>query len=353
MPLVNANSAPTPNRETSTPSSTATSAISDTPNPSSTELPQLASASTSNTDDLDLNILGRSSSQKVQLQPEAKTEVGDDLSSPVSKTLPVTQSVASTPEISSAVQAPISSTPDTPVELLRLLRDPQSGHLILEVAGHRYTKLVEVTDKTVGEYILSLVAHLLNFTNGMIATNAGLKSVYTPKVGPLPDPPASSTPTPSAQMHDPVTPVTSPASSASVSEVPPVKEADSLVPKPSPEAEAAFRASMASYRAQSPADIQQPPPPPQRGGWFGRSSSPTAEPAALPPLNLADEINQIVQSRLNHSPLAGKVSVDIISDPNGGIRIRVNDQFYNSPDDIEDNEVRDLVKSSIKDWEQR
>ena len=78
--------------------------------------------------------------------------------------------------------------------MLRLLRDPQSGQLIVEIAGQRYTKLAEITDKEIGQYILKLVAHLLAFTNGMIATEAGLKSVPAPKVGETPMPLAAAHP---------------------------------------------------------------------------------------------------------------------------------------------------------------
>ena len=82
---------------------------------------------------------------------------------------------------------------------------------------------------------------------------------------------------------------------------------------------------------------------------MSRSSS-EATPA-VSPFNLAGEINEIVQTRLKVSPLAATTIIEILSDPNGGIRIKVNGQVYSSPDDIPDPDVKTLIKDSIKEWE--
>ena len=70
-------------------------------------------------------------------------------------------------------------------------------------------------------------------------------------------------------------------------------------------------------------------------------------------LNLAKEINEIVQNRLRYSPLAENYRVDIQTEPSGGIRIVVNNQIYSSADDVPNAEVKDLIKASIKEWESR
>ena len=80
---------------------------------------------------------------------------------------------------------------------------------------------------------------------------------------------------------------------------------------------------------------------------------PPSPPANIPTLNLADEINDIVQARLRSSPLEQSNEIVISSDPGGGIRIKVNNRYYSSPDEITDPAVRDLIKSSIKEWERR
>ena len=230
-----------------------------------------------------------------------------------------------------------------PVELLRLLRHPQTGQLIVEVAGRRYNKLTDINEKDVGQFILELVAHLLAFTNGIIATETGVKSVYLPKVKQTPMPIVASP----AVSRQPASAVTSPPPAPTP---PPEPESTSaepeLVPKPSPEAEAAF---LASLRAQP---LSQPEPPKPRGGLFGRPKVSSPEPGQLlAGFNLAEEINKIVQNRLMLSPLADITKIDILSDSAGGILIKVNGHIYVSPDDIADPQVKTLIKESIKQWE--
>jgi hypothetical protein len=223
-------------------------------------------------------------------------------------------------------QAVLPLTPAEPIELLRLLRDPQSGQLLVEIAGRRYSKLAEIADKEIGQYILKLTAHLVAFTNGMIATEAGLKTLPAPKVGETPTPLVPAEPRP---VTPPVQSV--PAVAASVPQAP-------------PDLEAAF---LASLRAQP---IAPEPPKPQRRGLFGRSK-PVEEEPLLPPLNLAAQINQIAQARLRYSPLATTTRLEITSDPGGGIWINVNGQMYHGPEDIPQPEVKALIKDSIKEWE--
>ncbi|MCK6625810.1 MAG: hypothetical protein L6R45_11620 [Anaerolineae bacterium] len=224
------------------------------------------------------------------------------------------------------VNPPIS--PAEPVELLRLLRDPQTGQLMVEIAGRRYTRLAEIADKKVGHYILTLAAHLLAFTNGMVATEAGLKALPAPKVGAVPMPLATPGPT--------TPPLAAP--------TPPASASPGFVPPPPPEVEAAF---LASLRAQP---TKPEPPQPQRRGLFNRAK-PAPEETLLPTLNLAEQINTIAQTRLRYSPLAATIKLEITSDPGGGILINVNGAFYHGPDDIPQPEVKELIKASIQEWE--
>lgn len=218
---------------------------------------------------------------------------------------------------------PTSAALSDAAELLRLLRN-QNGRLVVEVDGRQYTKLADVSDKKVGQYILELTAHLLAFTNGVIATPAGIKSLSVPKMGDLPMP----------MISRPVDlPVPSP-------------PADQVRLSPPPEdAESKLLASLKDSRLESETLRQ-------KTGLFG-VVKPAPAPANLPVLNLADEINDIVQARLRSSPLEKDNVIVISSDPSGGIRIKVNNHYYASPDEIADPAVRDLIKSSIKEWERR
>lgn len=222
----------------------------------------------------------------------------------------------------SAPANPVSA-PAPPAELLRLLRDPQSGQLIVEIAGQRYAKLADITDKKIGQYALKLTAHLLAFTNGVIVTEAGMKSVYKPKLAGVPQPIAASTDAPSPQP--PAQPTNQPQSLPAQSRVEP------LPPLP-------------GLTLQSPVGSQP-------GGLLGRVAQPPPPPSNLPGLNLAEEINDIVQARLRYSPLAEDNTVEITSDLSGGIRIQVNGRYYTSPDEVPDPDIKRLIQASIKEWE--
>jgi hypothetical protein len=214
------------------------------------------------------------------------------------------------------------------VELLRMLRDARSGQLIVEIGGQRYSKLADITSKEIGQYILKLAAHLLAFTNGVILTEAGMKSLPVSKVGDLPEPI-----------------VDTPAPPPVVKTSPPPAEPQPAPAKAPPEVEASF---LASLRSSSLTQAS----PSTRGGLLGLGRTPQPAPT-LPPLNLAEEINDIVQARLGYSPLAGSHQVEISSDLNGGIRFKVDGQYYGSLDEIPESAIKDLIKASIKEWERR
>lgn len=226
---------------------------------------------------------------------------------------------------------PVTISPE-PVELLRLLRHPQSGQLIVEIAGQRFAKLADITDKEMGQYILKLAGHLLAFTTGMIVTEAGVKALPAPKVGETPQP--LITPTPVSQLPDPLTgrPRSQPA-----------PKAPAYVPQPAPELEAEF---LNSLKAKPAVPEAQPP----RRGLFGRSKPAQNEPL-VPALNLAGQINDIAHKLLARSPLAATTKLEITSDFSGGIRINVNGHYYASPDEIPHPEVQELIKESIRQWE--
>lgn len=270
-------------------------------------------------DDLDLGVLSKEADGETIMEDSQKPLAEEDVDLAGRLNMQATAEEA---------EAPIASLPaQEPVELLRLLRDPQTGQLIVEVGGEQYTKLADITDKKVGQFVLKLAAHFLVFTNGVIVTHAGMKNLGMPKVDAVPEP--------------------------VIDFVPPVQpKADSpppLVPKPPPEAEAAFLASLQAMPSE--------PSQPQKTGSFfsfGKSSTSSAgQPSVGLGLNLAEEINEIVQNRLRYSPLNESNKVDIQTEPGGGIRIVVNGQIYANADDVQDTEIRDLIKASIKEWEDR
>jgi hypothetical protein len=71
----------------------------------------------------------------------------------------------------------------------------------------------------------------------------------------------------------------------------------------------------------------------------------------LDPLNLADEIDQMVQHKLRERPdLAGR-HIRLSSGLDGGLCIYVDDEVFEAVGDITDFRVRELIRDTIREWE--
>ena len=213
-------------------------------------------------------------------------------------------------------------------EILRLVSDPDRHDFCVQVADRSYRRLVDVADQSIGQRILEGITRLLQFSNGMVATDDGIGMVPLPSLGaavatPLPSPPAP------------------PAADA------PTSSSEPPLPAPPNEQERFLRELMSATPAAPPESVQ----PPSligslRGTWKKRS------PDSSPALNLVTEINRIFQSKLGVSPLAN-TDAQVEAGPDGGVRIRVGVVYYNSPDDVPDARLRELLKLSIAEWEQQ
>jgi hypothetical protein len=212
-------------------------------------------------------------------------------------------------------------------EILRLVSDPDRHDFCVQVADRSYRRLIDVTDQAVGQHILEGLTRLLQFSNGMVATDGGIGMVPLPTLRadvatPLPSPPAP-----------PAPPAT---------ELPP----ESSSPAPLSEQERFLRDLMSAAPPAPNAPVQQPSLMSSlRGTWKKPASD------SSPALNLVTEINRIFQSKLGVSPLAN-IDAEVLAGPDGGVRIRVGTVYYESPNDVPDARLRELLKASIAEWEQ-
>ncbi len=75
-----------------------------------------------------------------------------------------------------------------------------------------------------------------------------------------------------------------------------------------------------------------------------------ASPNPTPPLGIADQIEAFLQERLLlHAPLAHR-HLHILSDDGGGVKIEVDDQVYDSIQDIPETPVREFLESVMQAW---
>lgn len=284
-------------------------------------------------DGLNLDVLGKKKAEPEPSLMDLSSRLSDHFDEPDEPAAQVSEPPAAPLQAASDPQTSIAvESTGQPEELLRLLRDAESGELIVEIAGKQYRKLAEITDKKIGTFILQMAAHLLAFTNGMVATAAGVKSLGAVKAGKVPPPVA---PPATQTAPQPPQPVYNP------SDPPP------FVDKRPNQRLAAYQEIKSTFSGP-PADAASR----KKGGRLLGVLGPSAPIDDAPLLDLASEINKIVQTRLKYTRLSSAARVEITNNPDGGIRIGVDNRVYNSPDEIPDPEIKSLIKDSIREWEQ-
>jgi hypothetical protein len=71
----------------------------------------------------------------------------------------------------------------------------------------------------------------------------------------------------------------------------------------------------------------------------------------LDPLNLADDIDQMVQHKLRERPDLVDRRIRLASGRDGGLRIYVDGEVFEAVGDITDFKVRELIRDTICEWE--
>jgi hypothetical protein len=296
--------------------------------------------------------------------------------------------------------AQISELPAAKVaEILRVVQDPGSGGVWIEVAGVRYLGLNDIRDRAVGETVLAAITHALRFSNGLVATDKGIVAFALPATD------AVEVPAVLAALSDIGEPgelmrLTSDAEGRAfwvtvddhhyptLAEVPdeatghrilegisrllqfsggrlsandgvaalPVPlltiEASGLsaapppssVPAPTPEQEEAFLRQLMEQNEQL---AEQPS---RRPGLFGRRGQPQdSAPESAPSFSLVDEIDRIFQAKLAASPLSN-TDAQIVASADSSVGIRIGTTHYSSPEQVPDPVLRRLIEDSIAEW---
>lgn len=215
-------------------------------------------------------------------------------------------------------------------EAIRVLVNPKTQEVIIDVDGQRFSQIAEVKDKMVGRRILESVAALLKFTGGLIATAAGIKSMPVPDVR-LTAWPVAPAPAPSAPVvaEDPA-PVPPPPDVAPEREV-----GQAFLSQLESKTESMRRSSAAA--------------PPKSKGFFGRRKKVDPEPEPeMTSFNLAEQIDEILQQKLAQNGIAVKAKIH--SGLGGAIRIQVGSEFYDAMDEVTDAQIKALIKEAIAEW---
>lgn len=200
---------------------------------------------------------------------------------------------------------PVLTDEDEPGEIIRLLGNAKRDEFWIQVAGRCYARLGDVTDPDVAFRILGGISYLLQFSYGRLMTNDGIRAVPIPKL---------TAKVATSVMH----------ALAGSQETPQRSARDR---------EEQFLQSLMRETWQVSADK-------------GRTR-PTGAPGT--PNSLVEEIDRIFQRKLEASPYA-HLDAQFVEHPDGGVRIRVGTKFYESPEEVPDPGLRELIKAAIAEW---
>lgn len=192
------------------------------------------------------------------------------------------------------------------VEVMRVLRVPPRGKLVVEFRGQRYENISEIAEENVKRFLLTAVGELIDFANGyQHLVNEGL----APALAPI---------------------ATAP---------PAAKEEEALTP--------AQRHYLEQLEAASVAEKSQRRPPP-KSMLFKTADLPSASAQALNPVQ---QINHILQNYLDADEELRQRTVYLRQHPAGGVEIFVDGKVYQRPTEIEEPRLQLLIKKAIKEWD--
>jgi hypothetical protein len=191
------------------------------------------------------------------------------------------------------------------IEVLRVIRKPPLGKLIVEINSVQYENLADIPSASARQRILAAVGDLIVFVDGYnILVQAGLA------------PPVSSA-DPTGQAFPP-----------SVTE----REATFKTEL----ARQRYEASLAERAIAEPVKVEQE---------VELDDGPDVE------INLVERIDVLFQKYLAADPSLQGRSAGLENVPGGGLRIRVENKYYSQPKEIEDPKVRRALMQALQEWE--
>lgn len=212
--------------------------------------------------------------------------------------------------------------PARPGEVMRVIRDRETGRVLVEVEGQRYAHLREIRDAGVGRRVLWAIADLVRFTGGMATNPQAVQHAREAEAG-VPTGGAAERPAASPPGLSVSTRPASPgASSPRLSDLAPSTE----------------------------------PPVPQQGyslmGFFRRGFQAPPPAEAVPgPSDFIEEIDNILQRMVRELPAPPSQPVRVVSGEGGMLQIIVGIQTYQSADEVPDLQIRRLIQAAVAEWE--
>jgi hypothetical protein len=211
------------------------------------------------------------------------------------------------------------------LELLTVLRDERDGRLLVQIGDKGYRSLADAPEAK-REF-----TKIMKELSGLIMQ----PDDNPPSEIVAPEPEFLSPEPPSKSMGE------------LLSQTPPAMPAKSAMdkpqrPRPKVDRDVALPGDLPSYKFDdNPAKIQ-----------FGRGGVKKVDFTPPPAMDIASAIEAYLQYRLRDSELEGR-DIHVLPSIGGGVRIKVDQKFYEFVDEIEEHDVQAFVKNAIAEWQER
>jgi hypothetical protein len=196
------------------------------------------------------------------------------------------------------------------IEVMRVLRVPPMGKLLVAVGGARHSALAEVKDPALRQRLLAAIGELVVFAGGY---DRLLEAGVAPPLGP-------------------------PAVSPQKPEEPLSAEQEAFL--------ASLQEELKSTVRRAPSNVPGAVTQVELAAFAGAQTEGSAT-------NLVADIDRILQRHLASEPSLAGHNIHLEQPPDGALRIRVDDRIYAHPRDIEDETVRRVLRAALTEWEER
>lgn len=190
------------------------------------------------------------------------------------------------------------------IELMRVVRVPPLGRLVIEVGNERYEKITEIEDERLKRRVITAIGELMGLAGGyQTLVDEGVA-------------PALAVQTPSGSLQQ---------KAAALKE-----QQERFLESLEQEKETIIRQAKGTGREERP---------------------PVQEPVSEEPLSIVEQIDAILQKHKNANPAFNGRSIHLIQGSDGNVKIEVDGQIYDRPKDINDRDIQITIKQALKEWE--
>jgi hypothetical protein len=208
------------------------------------------------------------------------------------------------------------------IEVMRVLRVPPLGKLVVEVNEARFETIDEITDANAKRRLLAAIGELIGFAGNYDSlVEAGVAPPLTAAAAA--PPPAPAQPAPAQAGDETISPEQARFLAQMEAQRDAIREGSRTT---------------ASTTSETGAPLAQTQPDPNRRPPTGQQPS------------VAAQIDMILQAMKERDPALAARTIRLRHNPAGGLHIEVDGNFYQEPGEIEETAVQRLIQEAVQVW---